>query len=74
MTNEREPMKRSKVSDADKMSLPEGKTCGDCRHFRRCNGIYGHIAAYEVCDWAPSRFIATQHNSRDTRPQGECPS
>jgi hypothetical protein len=39
------------------MLLPEGMTCGRCRHFRRCSQIYGHIAEDEVCDWAPSRFI-----------------
>ncbi|MFT4118723.1 hypothetical protein [Bradyrhizobium sp.] len=53
-------MKRSKYSDADEMSLPDGKTCGDCYHFRRCNLIFGHIAGDEVCDWSPSRFIAVK--------------
>lgn len=38
------------------MDLPEGKTCADCAHFRRCNLMFGHIAADEVCDWSPSRF------------------
>lgn len=38
------------------MDLPEGKTCGDCKHFYRCFKIYGHIAEDESCDWAPSRF------------------
>lgn len=55
----RDPMKRDRYSDAAKMSLPVGKTCGDCASFLRCFGIYGHIAADEVCDWAPSRFRAS---------------
>ena len=38
------------------MDLPEGKTCGDCVHFNRCNSIYGHITEDESCDWSPSRF------------------
>jgi len=54
---DREPMKRE-ARDEYKMNLPEGKTCGDCAHFRRCNMIYGHIAGDEQCDWAPSRFAA----------------
>lgn len=52
----REPMKKNSQTDKDKMSLPEGKTCGDCGHERRCCGMFGHIPADEVCDWAPSRF------------------
>jgi hypothetical protein len=53
--SERQPMLRGKHTDAD-MVLPAGKTCADCAHFRRCNAMFGHIAADEVCDWAPSRF------------------
>lgn len=48
--------KRDAQTDADGMSLPDGTTCGDCLHFRRCNAIFGHIAVDQVCDWAPSRF------------------
>jgi hypothetical protein len=52
---DRQPYKRGKEPDMD---LPGGKTCGDCVSFRRCNAIFGHIAADESCDWAPSRFVA----------------
>lgn len=69
MAIDRQPWKRSKISDADKMSLPEGKTCGDCWHFRRCNGIYGHIAADEVCDWAPSRFVSAAERRHQSATQ-----
>ncbi|SSW66651.1 hypothetical protein AVE30378_02190 [Achromobacter veterisilvae] len=55
MATDRQPYKRQARDEYD-MNLPEGKTCGDCVHFRRCNGIYGLIAADEVCDWTPSRF------------------
>jgi hypothetical protein len=54
----RAPMKRGKGrSKEDKeMDLPEGKTCADCAHIRRCCAMFGHIPEDEVCDWHPSRF------------------
>jgi hypothetical protein len=55
-----EPWKRSWITDRDGMSLPDGKTCGDCHHFQRCNAIFGHIAVDEVCDWSPSRFVPVE--------------
>lgn len=56
MSTQRQPMLRATHREPS-MLLPEGMTCGRCRHFRRCSQIYGHIAEDEVCDWAPSRFI-----------------
>lgn len=51
------PMTRSiNGRHAPEMNLPEGSTCADCRHFARCEAIFGHIATDEVCDWSPSRF------------------
>lgn len=50
----REPYKRG--NDVE-INLPEGKTCGDCVHFQRCNAMFGHIASDEICDWSPSRFL-----------------
>lgn len=47
----------------DDMDLPEGKTCGDCVHCRRCTLIYGHIPEDESCDWSPSRFNEKQSAS-----------
>lgn len=55
MMANRKPMRRDE-NDEDGMNLPEGKTCGDCVHCRRCTIMFGHIPANEVCDWAPSRF------------------
>lgn len=40
------------------MNLPHGETCGDCIHIRRCNAMFGHMAADEQCDWYPIRFLA----------------
>jgi hypothetical protein len=54
-TEKRKPYGRS-ASNEDKMNLPEGKTCGDCVHCRRCTVMFGHIPEDESCDWSPSRF------------------
>ena len=40
------------------MVLPEGKTCGDCVHFRHCSGLFGHKVSDTYCDWFPRRFYA----------------
>lgn len=45
-------------SDPDKMRLPAGVTCGDCRHIYRCKAMFGHTEADTYCDWSPSRFAA----------------
>lgn len=58
MSEDREPMRRNSPYGDKDMDLPEGKTCSDCVHFRRCNLMFGHIAADEVCDWSPSRYRA----------------
>lgn len=55
MNSERQPMTRARHPERE-MHLPDGMTCADCRHFNRCNAIFGHIATDEVCDWSPSRF------------------
>lgn len=41
--------------DPDKMRLPPGLTCGDCKHIRRCKAMFGHTEADTYCDWSPSR-------------------
>lgn len=46
------------------MALLAGKTCGDCQHFARCSELFGHIAADEVCDFAPSRFVLAKTPAR----------
>ena len=38
--------------------LPEGITCTDCRHFGKCNGIFGTVASDVDCQFYPNRFIA----------------
>ena len=54
----RNPMKRGKDTSKEgkEMDLPEGCTCSDCVHSKRCCAIFGHIPEDEVCDWHPSRF------------------
>ncbi len=48
------------------MNLPDGKTCGDCAHCRRCCAIFGHIPEDQVCDFYPSRFTPTVAAPTDT--------
>ena len=45
-------------ADPDKMRLPVGTTCGDCRHIGRCKAMFGHVETDTYCDWSPSRFVA----------------
>jgi len=51
--NERKPIRRN----GDDMDLPQGKTCADCAHCRRCCAMFGHIPGDEACGWSPSRFV-----------------
>lgn len=39
------------------MMLPEGKTCGDCVHIKRCEAIFGHTPTDRSCDFFPRRFL-----------------
>lgn len=53
-------MNGREMTDAEaeqSMRLPEGKTCGDCKHIRRCE-LFGYTddRANTTCDFAPSRF------------------
>lgn len=51
-TRDRQPYLRT----GDDMDLPEGKTCANCVHCRRCTAMFGHIPEDQSCDWSPSRF------------------
>jgi len=36
------------------MKLPDGKTCGDCAHFKRtCEWLISCNPAATNCDWSP---------------------
>lgn len=39
------------------MTLPEGKTCGDCIHLQRCQGLFGCPPDRKTCDFFPRRFV-----------------
>jgi hypothetical protein len=65
----REPYKRNRISDADEMSLPEGKTCGNCVHLHRCKWLCGHIPEDEVCDFYPIRFQEAPGEPIGGRPE-----
>jgi hypothetical protein len=70
----REPMKRGKGRSKEdrEMGLPDGKTCGDCAHCRRCCLIFGHTPEDEVCDWYPSRFLHTTFGIDQTTKGEPC--
>lgn len=55
ITEKETPMTADHASDAD-MVLPEGKTCKECVHFRRCSKLVGAKDIWVICDFAPSRF------------------
>jgi len=44
------------MKDKDSMDLPEGMTCGDCAHRRRCTAMFGVSASNTWCDFFPVRF------------------
>jgi len=42
---------------AAERKLPAGATCADCRHGKRCDGLFGAIRnAFTSCDFWPSRY------------------
>ena len=60
------------MSDID-TAIPEGFTCGDCAHWKRCKAlIYTLEPANTTCDFSPSRFVPT-HGS-DEGEGGKRPS
>jgi hypothetical protein len=38
------------------MTLPDGKTCGDCDHHKRCEMLFQCKPTNTVCDFFPRRF------------------
>ena len=42
------------------MRLPDGQTCDDCRHSKRCFGFGFSEPGRTSCDFWPSRFRLTQ--------------
>lgn len=51
-------------SDSTCMELPEGVTCGDCRHVVRCTRIFGVKAENRSCDFFPRRFVAVAESEK----------
>ena len=43
----------------DSMKLPEGKTCADCVHIKRCLAFGYSWADRKQCDFYPNRFQPT---------------
>jgi len=44
-------------TDETCMNLPNGATCGDCVHVRRCVAIFGRKPTDTSCDFFPRRFL-----------------
>ena len=43
------------------MKLPEGKSCADCKHGKRCDALFGAIRrGFVSCDFYPSRLAARE--------------
>jgi hypothetical protein len=42
------------------MTLPNGKTCGDCRHADRCIAMFGAEPSHTSCGFFPRRFALRQ--------------
>jgi hypothetical protein len=38
------------------MTLPVGRTCGECKHFKRCHALIGLDESCAICDFYPRRF------------------
>ena len=51
------------------MRLPEGKACGDCFHFLRCQQFAWAESLNTTCDFFPRRFVETQP-ARSGSPEG----
>lgn len=49
------PQDRARYVEKD-MLLPEGKTCSECAHYRRCAAFISCPPDNVHCDWSPSRF------------------
>lgn len=48
----------SEPNYAAEMRLPAGKTCADCHHGERCDGLFGAIRrGFTSCDFWPSKFL-----------------
>ena len=46
------------------MRLPEGKTCSDCVHVRRCVDALGCTKPERTsCDFYPNRFVASKEQN-----------
>lgn len=52
----------NRVSE-ESMKLPEGKTCADCAHTKRCCAMFGVKPTNTECDFYPIRFVKRPSNN-----------
>jgi len=43
-------------------TIPGGKTCIDCIHYRRCKGMFDITPENKYCDFYPVKFQQKQSN------------
>lgn len=56
------------VVKEDPMKIPDGKTCSDCAHFKRCEWLIQCKPDSDTCDWLPSRFLEARENDAEPAP------
>ena len=47
---------KRKICKHQCMYLPEGKTCSDCVHVKRCTALWGAKPENTSCNFEPIRF------------------
>ena len=53
------------VPDPNEMKLPEGKSCGDCQHKRRCINLFAGKETNITCGFSPSKFKDKNDESKN---------
>lgn len=51
---------------SEEMKLPEGTTCADCCHLKRCQNLFGCKPENTECDFFPIRFARRLNDSQTT--------
>jgi hypothetical protein len=64
-------MAQLRAAQPESMRLPEGKTCGDCKHIDRCEAFgFTYSRENTWCDFGPSRFVLAPSPERQKKETG----